>query len=329
MRFRSFAVAGLALSVASVAGAQTPSPQCPGGIPGTAAQITQDACQQTVDLFNYMLPQLGVSLTGGNTTLAQGGSLGGFGHFAIGVRGNLLQGSVPVPQTVATTGAVARSTYPTDDQFLGLPAVDAAVGVFKGFPLALSNVGGVDLLLSANYVPKLTIDEVSVAPKTNLQLGYGARLGILQESLLLPGIGVSIMQRNLPKTTIVGVLTDDSLSIQDLDIKTTAWRVTASKSLVLFSIAAGVGQDIYDASTTITATVNEPFPINRQTTSASLKEKVTRTNFFADLSMNLMVMKIVGSVGMVTGGDLPTFNTFDTAADASRLYGSLGLRFGF
>lgn len=338
MRFRSIAVVSiLSLAAGGTAAAQaTVDPQCP---PGTVDPITgipsreratQDACQQAIDLFRYMVPQLGVAMTGGNTTLAQGGALGGLPHFALGIRGNLVAGTVPVPQNPETDGAVARPDYPTENQVVGLPAVDLAVGVFKGLPLALSNVGGIDLLLSATYVPSLSLDEVSVTPETNIQLGYGARVGILQESLLLPGLGVSFMRRDLPKTTIVGFTNNDSLEVRDLEFKTTAWRITASKSLILFTISAGVGQDTYDASTSIAAVVNELPPIGRQAMGpVTMKQKVTRTNYFGELAMNILLAKVVGSVGMVSGGDVPTYNQFETAADASRLYGSVGLRIGF
>jgi hypothetical protein len=334
MRFRSIAVVTLlSLGAMGSAGAQgTIHPGCPAGSgPLTPERYIQDACQQAVDLFTYMVPQLGIGLNGGNTTLAQGGALGGFPHFAIGIRGNLLKGSLPEPQTPSTSGAQQRSAYPTTDQILGLPAVDLAVGIFKGLPLALSNVGGIDLLLTATYVPEISTDNVSVTPETNLQFGYGARVGLLQESLLMPGLGVSYMQRALPKTTIVGFTGNDSLEVRDLDFKTTAWRVTASKSLILFTIAAGFGQDTYDASTTIAATINEIAPVGRQSmTPVEVKPgKITRTNYFADVSMNLLLAKIVGTVGMVQGGDVSTYNTFSTAADASRMYGSVGLRFGF
>lgn len=333
MRFRSIAVVSI-LSCAALGSARaqaTVDPGCPAGSgPLTSERYLQDACQQAVDLFKYMVPQLGIGMTGGNTTLAQGGALGGLPHFAIGLRGNVIAGSVPIPQQPATSGAQARDPYGTDDQILGLPAVDLALGIWKGLPLALSNVGGIDLLLSATYVPEISTDNVSVTPESSLQFGYGARVGILQESLLLPGLGVSFMKRDLPKTTIVGFTGDDSLEVRDLDFKTTAWRITASKSLILFTIAAGVGQDTYDASTTIAATINELAPVGRQTMApVTIKQKVTRTNYFADVAMNILLVKLVGTVGMVSGGDVPTFNQFDTAADASRLYGSVGLRFGF
>ena len=55
-----------------------------------------------------------------------------------------------------------------------------------------------------------------------------------------------------------------------------------------------------------------------------------RTNYFADLSFNILLAKFVGEVGMVSGGDIPTYNQFEgKKADDSRLYGSLGLRIGF
>ena len=56
---------------------------------------------------------------------------------------------------------------------------------------------------------------------------------------------------------------------------------------------------------------------------------MTRTNYFADVAMNLLVLKLVGEVGMVSGGSVPTYNQFSTKADASRLYGSVGIRLGF
>lgn len=330
MRFRSIALISMvSFAAPAVARAQTVDPGCPGGAPLSTAQATQDACQQAVDLFRYMVPLLGIGMTGGNTTIGQGGALGGLPHFALGIRGNVIRGSVPAPEDVDVTGAQLRNPYPTSDQFLGLPAVDFALGLWKGLPLALSNVGGIDLLLSATYIPEVSTDNVTVTPESNLQVGYGARVGILQESLLLPGLGVSFMKRDLPTTTIIGSTGDDSLEVRDLDFKTTAWRITASKSLILFTVAAGIGQDTYDASTTIAATINE-VPVGRATmTPVTIKQKVTRTNYFADVAMNILLLKIVGTVGMVSGGDVPTYNQFDTAADASRLYGSVGLRIGF
>jgi len=327
MRFRFPAVAGfLALTsgpALAQGGGASAHPSCTG--------IAADACQQAIDFFHYMAPQLGTAMTGGNTTLAQGGTLGGrrFGlvpRFVIGVRANAVMGNHPSFAPTATPFASqppAARELTTETLIVPLPAVDAAIGVFKGVPLALSNVGGVDLLLSAAYVPKYDSDEIDITPDKSLEFGYGARIGLLQESLVVPGLGVSYMVRKFPVTTITATQTGSSLEVTDLDLQSNAWRLTASKSLILFGIAAGVGQDTYKASTGITATMG-----GTSIVTPAMQSKVTRTNYFVDLSMNLIVLKIVASGGMVSGGKIPTYNSFDNAADKSRLYGSAGVRFG-
>jgi hypothetical protein len=327
MRFRSAVIGLLAFPAAAVAqgGGQTnPTPGCVG--------IAADACQQASDFFKYMAPQLGTAQMGGNTTLAQGGTLGGrrlgiIPHFALGVRVNAVQGSVP---TFAPVGRLPGDPPPaareiaTEDVFVPLPAVDLALGIFKGFPLALSSVGGIDLLLSASYVPEIDLEDYSVTPDENIALGYGVRVGLLQESLVVPGVGVSYIQRKFPVTTISTTQATSSFTVHDLDLKSSGWRITASKSLILFGISGGIGQDTYDASVggieaAFTGTSVQATPP---------ASKVTRTNYFGELSMNLLLLKIVAGGGMVSGGDIPTYNSFTTAADKSRMYGTVGVRIG-
>ena len=325
----------LSLALAAPAVAQTSSACPPGstvaGFPDQA-KATQDACQQAVDLFQLMAPQLGVSITGGNATLGQGGTLGGLGHFVVELRANGLLGSVPQIQTPATNGAVQRTNYPTKSQILGLPSADGSIGIFKGLPLGLTNVGGVDLLLSAFYVPSVTADNVSVSPDSPLKIGYGVRIGALQESLLVPGVSITYMKRDLPTTTITGTSGGDSLIVRDLQDNTTSWRIVASKSLVLFGLAAGVGQDKYDAKTSVQGVVQGTFgPLtNPRSQIVPLSQSLTRTNYFADVSLNMLLAKVVGEIGMVSGGGpINTYNKFDSAPDKSRVYGSVGVRIGF
>jgi hypothetical protein len=332
-------VAALALT-AQAAGAQVDTQRCP---PGTVnglgvpdqARASQDACQKAIDLFKYMAPQLGTSITGGNATLGQGSSLGGLGHFSVGVRVNAVQGSLPQIQNVtpAVTGA-ASTKFDTKTQIIPMPTADLAIGLFKGIPLAITNVGGVDLLVSAAYLPEFDGNGVSVkVPNGSLKVGYGVRVGIIQESILTPGISVSYLRRDLPTVNIVGNTGNDSLAVNGLSLKTNAWRVVASKSLLLFGLAAGVGQDKYESSTDISAHVAArtvpPTPA-ANAGPVGLSQTLTRTNYFADLSINLLILKLTGEIGQVSGGTINTFNTFSgkQAAD-SRVYGSVGARFGF
>src|SRR3712207_783075 len=255
MRARLLMAAGLSLAALRSADAQT----C--GTPSTNQNTASaDARQQAEDVFQYMAPQLGLAIVGGSPTLGSAGTLGGLGHFSVGVRGNALAGSLPqVDQFSQCYDGAKSRPLPTADQVLGLPGVDAAIGVFKGLPLGLTNVGGVDLLFSASYVPEFDGDGIDVTvPEGALKIGYGARVGLLQESLLVPGVAVSVLRRELPTVNVVGSAGNNSLAINNLSVKTTAWRVVASKSLLILGLNAGMGRDSYDQSANVTATVQAP-----------------------------------------------------------------------
>lgn len=337
-----FILAGTVLASSSLAAqGSIDTSRCP---PGTASGLgipdqtraSQDACQKAIDLFQYLAPQLGISITGGNATLGQGGTLGGLGHFSVGLRVNAVQGSLPQVDAVTPSVQGAVSTrYETNDQIIGLPTADLAIGLFKGIPLALTNVGGVDLLVSAAYLPEFDGEGVSVrVPSGSLKLGFGARVGVLQESLIVPGISVTFLRRDLPTTNIIATTGGDSLYVGDLSVKTDAWRVVASKSLLFLGLAVGAGQDRYKSSADIRASVGPrpPFTTTRYTAAPTspIEQTLTRTNIFADLTLNLLIFKLTGEIGQVSGGEISTYNTFNgkQAAD-SRVYGSIGARFGF
>ncbi|HEX2778279.1 MAG TPA: hypothetical protein VHM30_02200 [Gemmatimonadaceae bacterium] len=312
--------------MASALTLQAQSGQCTSG-----TGVQRNACHTAVDLFDYMAPQLGAVIAGGNTTLGQGGSMGGLGHFAISVRGNALMGSVPQMQNYNPlinnnpTNAGSQ-TIATKDQVLGLPAVDAAIGIFPGLDLGVTRVGGIDALVNAYYIPEYSGQGVTVkAPDGSLKFGYGVRVGVLEEGIVTPGLGFSFVKRDLPTVDIHAQSGLNSFDVKGLDVNTTSWRVTASKSLVVLGLAVGAGQDKYESAAAISGSVS-----GFAGTSASGKQSLTRTNYFADVSMNLMLAKLVAEIGSVSGGDVQTYNTFSgKAADASRLYGSLGLRLGF
>jgi hypothetical protein len=310
----------VAVGSAQAQGSSTAHTSCTG--------LAGDTCQQAVDFFYYMSPMLGTAMTGGNTTLAQGGSLGGMRlglipKIALGARVNVVLGNIPTfaPQA----GAPSQRNMVTSTGVVPMPAIDLALGVFKGIPLGVSSVGGVDLLASALYVPKVDNDDFSLTPESSLSLGFGARIGLLQESLVAPGIGFSIIKRSLPVSDLASSSGTFNFTVNDLDLSSTAWRLTISKSLLLFGIAAGYGQDSYKASIGGITAANGGTSVTAPAISAEMK----RTNMFADVSMNLLVLKIVATGGIVSGGDMATFYNFDNPADKSRTYGSVGVRFGF
>ncbi len=69
----------------------------------------------------------------------------------------------------------------------------------------------------------------------------------------------------------------------------------------MFSIAAGIGQDSYDQSATLTGTVNQ-FGASASQSLGGDTNRWRRTNFFGDFSINLPVLKIVVEAGEALGG---------------------------
>ena len=321
----------LVLSLAGapgIASAQGIDSRCPAG--SLNEQTTQDACQKAVDIFAFMTPQLGIGLVGGNATLGATSALGGIGHFSIGVRGNATRGRVPQVSEVsyAVTGA-DQSDFGVQDQVVGLPAVDAAVGLFGGLPFGLSHALALDGLVSATYGPAFSNSNMAVSlPDGSLKLGYGARLGVLAESFAIPAVSVTYLRRDLPTTSISAASGDDDIAVSGISVKTSAWRAVAGKSLGFFGIALGAGQDMYDNRASASVRVNDAGgvvdggPYN-------LSQKVTRANMFADFSLNFPFIKLAAEGGRVSGGKIDTYNTFSgKRADDALTYASVGIRLG-
>ena len=319
----------LALALAgapAVLAAQGIDPRCPGLAPYDRA--AQDACQKAVDIFAFMTPQLGIGLVGGNAILGTGGALGGIGKFSIGVRGNGVRGRVPQVGNVnaSITGAV-RSDYAVDNQVMGLPAVEGALGLFGGIPLGVTHAFALDALLSATYVPEFSRSNVAVSlPDGSLKLGFGGRLGLLTESLVTPSVSLTYLRRDLPTTSIDATSGNDDIAVNGISVKTSAWRAVAGKSVGFFGLALGGGRDTYDSRASGSVRVNEgAFTFNGGP--YDLSQKVTRTNMFADVSLNFPFVKLSAEIGRVSGGNIDTYNTFSgKRADDPFTYASVGIR---
>jgi len=330
-------VFALALALSQPLAAQGISPQCP---PGTATpsgpdntRIAQDACQKAIDLFQYMAPQLGALLAGGNATQGLTGTLGGLGHFVVGIRVNGIRGSLPeVDKFVPSINGAEQTTYTVTEPYMGLPTGDAAIGIFGGLPLGLTSIGGLDLLVSASYLPNYNNASVDVAvPGGNWKFGYGAKLGILKESPLVPGVSVSFLVRELPMVRITGTAEDDRLVLDSLQVETRSWRAVAGKSFLFFGAAAGVGQDRYDANSNISVFI-APRPVSEGGSGGpiALQQKLTRTNYFGSVWINAQVLRIVGEIGQASGGEVLTYNQFSgSRADDDRPYFSVGVSLGW
>jgi hypothetical protein len=327
------------LSLVAALPASAPVAAQTGSSPCTAQPFyVQDACQKATDVFSLLAPQLGASLAGGSAVLGQTSALGGFPHFSIGLRMNGLRGALPQPQNVTLSLNGRQATaFRTESQWVGLPTAEAAVGVFKGLPIGLTNIGGLDVIVSASYLPNVEDDDFRVRTSGGgLQLGYGARLGILQETAIVPGVSATYLRRELPTTNIVARVGSDSILVDDVDARTDSWRLQAGKRFVLLGLSLGVGQDRYESGARAGAILNRTIPgvggarLDARGI-ASVKQEITRTNVFGGASLNLPFVRVAGEIGRATGGSLDaTFNTFGgRAPDDAYTYGSLGVRVQF
>ena len=304
--------------------------QCRAGT--LSERFTQDACQKAIDLFQFMAPQLGVTIVGGNAVLGEHSAMRGLGHFSVGVRANAIESRLPrVDEHLPAITGATRSDYAVDKQVIGAPALDAAVGLFRGFPVAGTYTLGVDALVNVAYVPSVepSVEKGDVkleVPDGSFKFGFGGRLGIMQETLLTPGLAVTYLRRDLPTMNVLGRVNSDELNVRDVQVQSSAWRAVVGKNFSVFGISLGAGQDRYETSADVQVSVNRAG--QRITSSVVQAEQImTRRNVFANLSLNLSVLRLVGEVGRVTGGKVSTYNAFGGHdANGALDYASFGLR---
>ncbi|MEP6779700.1 MAG: hypothetical protein ABJC26_07400 [Gemmatimonadaceae bacterium] len=291
-----------------------------------------DICQKVVDIFSFLSPQIGVALAGGNPMLGEGGTLGGPGKISASIHVTAVDGRIPKNSVqLSQTGAAVSSDYGAQRAPVPLPAVDAAIGLFKGMTVGLTNVGGVDLLVGAAYVPNVNKEPFSIrTEKKAYAFLYGVRVGILQESAAVPGMSFSYKERKFPTSNFAYTPNNDTLTIKGATLSSKSMRLVVAKRFVFIGFAAGVGRDEIEAKSEFSAVVNDFQPVSRLAIAIpSAQQKVTRNNVFGNLSFGLPTAQLVLEYGWSSAGTIQqTVNTFGgRQANEGYHYASLG--FGF
>lgn len=310
---------------------------------GPSAQCTsqptalQDACQKGTDIFTMLMPQVQGALGGGGPVL---GSSRGVHGLSIGVRVGAVDGVVPDVTNVTLSGTgIVQTNFPTKKVPVPMPAVDVAVGLFPGVNVGITRILALDALVNVAYMPKYDGTDFSVKPqKSSWKVGYGGRLGVLADKGGLPAVAVSYFRREIPTTTfstgftssVLGVTTQDSLSLAQLSIRNDAIRIGASKKLGFIEIGGGVGQDTYRSFAQLQARVT-PSIGPAASGAFVLEQQVKRNVTYGSLALNLFKLRIAAEVGQVSGGDsLSTYNTFqDGKLNAKKMFGTAGIRLNF
>jgi hypothetical protein len=322
-------------------------------IGGTEAR---EACFAAVQAVVSAQPALGIAIAGGNPT--SGSSGGGGMRFGVlprisaGLRLNVV--GVKMPDLIADQigGEVGRFS-----QQYGAPAPavggDVSVGLTNGFSVSpgLGGIGGVSLLGSATYLPfDLLADDFE---DLDLAYGIGARLHLLGESFVAPGVSLSMMRRSLQRVSFgdvcaVGIQPVSGPEIENteyggcagpgdvgefsFDLTDWSGRLVASKRMIGVGAALGLGYDRYHSELGYGFRGDEPIP----GTSLAPVFRVTeeqldseRWTVFGNLSLSLLVATL-GLEGGWQQGSAPItgFDTMGSDFDprAGVWFGSLGVR---
>ena len=293
-----------------------------------------DACRKAVDLVLFLTPQLATAQAGGSATPGQGGALGKLGSVLVDVRATAVLGTVPQLAASGFSPAASASSYAGSRQLIPAISANLSVGLLRGVSLGVTHVGALDALVTATYLRGFEAQGVRLSVKGgDARLGFGARVGVLEESLISPGVSLTWLRRDLPSVSLSATVAGNgatnpggSVTLSDFAVKTTAWRVTASKSLPLLGgLSVGFGQDQYDMASRVDVSVN-----GAGSGSGSASLAMTRSSMFAGVSLNLGPVRLVGEVGQATGGKVPVLlNSFGAAPNQARTYATASLRIAF
>lgn len=297
----------------------------------------RDACQKGTDMFTMLMPQVQGAIAGGGPVLASARTSN---SFSIGLRVNAVDGRVPDVGSVSlSTSGIVRSAIATSRAPVPAPALDIAFGVFPGVYVGLQRVLSVEALVNVAYIPNRDVESFSVRTTNgSLKLGYGARVGLLTDRMLMPAVSVSFFRRTLPTSTFSAAFapssatasSSDSLSLSELSIRNDALRLAVSKRLGALEIGGGVGQDRYRSFSVLQARVTPPvgLPVSG---AIALTQQIKRNAAYGSLGLNILRFRIGAEAGATFGGDsISTFNTFtDGKLNERQLFGSLGVRLNF
>ncbi|HEX6038338.1 hypothetical protein [Longimicrobium sp.] len=337
MTIRQMALAAAAVLVAAPLAAQNDINTVCGGVPAQA----QDECAIVAQAVDAAQPQLGILMAGGNPILGTA-STGG-------VRLGLIP-RVSVTGRVNVVGARLPDIRELDggqaDEFtLPAPAIGANVslGLTQGFNVAplIGGFGAIDLLGSVSVLPlELVGDDFG---ENAFSWGAGARVGLIRESFVTPGVSVSLMYRDLGEVSFGQVCEGTEVSVGgnvstcaadgdfgEIDFGLSNWsaRAAVSKRLLGLGLTAGVGYDKFetDASFAFRA------PAVAGTESIYRFRDVAvdndRWSAFLDGSFTVLVASLVGEVGWMQGADpiggFPSTSDFDPGEGT--WFGSVGFR---
>ncbi|MEJ2503834.1 MAG: hypothetical protein P8177_11080 [Gemmatimonadota bacterium] len=325
------------------------SPEIPGGVPFGVTQQFQYLCGQVVGAAATVQPVLGIAYTGGSHTLGTastiGRRLGFFPRIAVTVRANGAFADVPDLLDEYVPRFEGDGQLSTMGQ-VGVPVAalqgDVTLGLFNGLTVGptFGGLGAIDLLGSVSYVP--TSDEVGL-DEGIVNVGIGARVGILRQGLVMPGVSVSGLYRTTLDDAAFGSLQAGDPAEFSSNLSMYSFRLGVSKGLLMLDLAAGAGYDIYTSDVAFDWRLDCPPSECGQAVTLGTPEGVSGElstaawNVHGSAGLSFVLVNIVGEVGYQKAttvvdaaslgqAGLPARDPATEALQDGRIFASIGIR---
>jgi hypothetical protein len=302
----------------------------------------QSRCAAVAQAVDAAQPQLGILLAGGNPTLGTastgGVRLGLIPRFSVTARVNVVAARLPDIREVQSSGG----SVDVDEFRVPAPAVGANVslGLTNGFSVApmIGGFGAIDLLGSVTVLPlSLAGDDFG---DNAYSWGAGARVGLMRESFITPGVSVSVMYRNLGEVSFGDVCDGEEVAGTcppgsggdfgeiAFGLTNLSGRAAISKRLLGLGLTAGVGYDKFNTDADFAFRSPAIAGTEQIFRFKDVEVDNDRWSAFLDGSFTLLFGSIVGEIGWMQGadpiGNFPSTSDFDPKEGT--WYGSAGVR---
>jgi hypothetical protein len=308
-------------------------------------------CAQVANAYENVQPTIGVAFSGANPTLGTattiGRRLGLFPRISATLRLNVALADVPdVSGYAASLSGATLDPMGTVSAPVGSIQGDLAIGLLNGVSVGpISGLGSVDLLASLSAIP--AVEETGLEENI-LNFGAGARVGIIRQGLLMPGLSVSGMYRMMSEQSF-GDMSAGGPAEFAADLSVMSARLIVSKGFLMVDLAAGAGYDIYTSNVAMDwqlscatpectlANGGSPIPLDG---SVEGEVETAAWNVFVNGGLSLFILNVVAEVGYQKTTDvlgpadlqdvgLPDQDFTEDALEGGRLFGSVGLRITF
>lgn len=335
---KTWALAASAALFAAPAAAQNDI----GNVCESVPAIASEQCVIVAQAVDAAQPQLGILMAGGNPTLGTastgGVRLGLIPRVSLTGRLNVVGARLPDIREEAD-GQTDKFTVPA-------PAVGAnlSVGLTQGFSVApmIGGFGAIDLLGSVSVLPlSLLGDDFG---DNAFSWGAGARVGLMRESFVTPGVSVSLMYRSLGDVSFGEVCpgsevpagdnrsvcsTDGDFGEIEFGLDNWSARAAVSKRLLGLGLTAGVGYDKFETSADFAVRAPGPPVGNEQVYRFNdVSVDNDRWSAFIDGSFTILFGSVVAELGWMQGSDpiqgFPSTSDFDPKEGT--FFGSIGAR---